>query len=74
MLNTKVLGPYPLETSTKCARVCVRACVCECVRTDLRTRKQEDTSLFSSIALWRRVCWQPEGPVLQDVASQPWRT
>lgn len=42
--------------------------------TDLRMRKQAETSLFSSIALCRRVCWQSEGPVFQHVASQPWRT
>uniref|UniRef100_A0A3Q3Q199 Neuferricin n=1 Tax=Monopterus albus TaxID=43700 RepID=A0A3Q3Q199_MONAL len=41
---------------------------------NLRMRKQADTSLFSSTALCRRVCWEPEGPVLQQVASQPWRT
>lgn len=38
---------------------------------DLRIRKQAICSLFSSIALWRRVCEQPLGPDPQHVASQP---
>lgn len=38
---------------------------------DLRMRKQAICSLFSSIALWRRVCEQPLGPGPQHVASQP---